>query len=377
MYSPYPPPNDGSGSGPFGTAAPPAVGSGPFPPSFPPTAQVSFGSSGVGHRALPQSGTMPVKRKGKGGLAKDIGIGVGIAALVLGLFAAGKYFLLGEDPGPNEALADTGTLAVVIDGEEPADVLVDGEKVGVVDGAETLKLELEPRGYQVEVQREGGPACDKQVELEASQVEVVRCTFDEKADEPATLVLEGITEDHHVFLDDEEVSPEVAREALKLEPGEEHVVRVELDGEVVDELTVSLEAGEGKTHELSSPETKEAEEDEEAKEEESEDKKSERASGARDRSARARASRRSAPEPERDDDPAVGWLIAYTTPWARVHIDGEDTGKSTPIPKNSKISLEPGRHKVTFVVGDERFSYPITITAGKVKKLVRDLQVER
>jgi hypothetical protein len=71
----------------------------------------------------------------------------------------------------------------------------------------------------------------------------------------------------------------------------------------------------------------------------------------------------------------MGYLIANSTPWARVMVDDQDTGKMTPIVARSKIALQPGRHTVTFVVGKKKFSYPVTIEAGKDTRLIKQLPV--
>jgi hypothetical protein len=70
-----------------------------------------------------------------------------------------------------------------------------------------------------------------------------------------------------------------------------------------------------------------------------------------------------------------GYLVAYTTPWAKVVIDGKDSGKMTPIAPRAKIALPPGKHKVTFVVGRENWSYIVTIKAGETSKITKDLPV--
>ncbi|HSD85962.1 MAG TPA: hypothetical protein VLB44_00550 [Kofleriaceae bacterium] len=76
-----------------------------------------------------------------------------------------------------------------------------------------------------------------------------------------------------------------------------------------------------------------------------------------------------------DEDPngAKGYLELSTKPAAKVFIDGVDTGLTTPI-KGHAIPLTPGKHKVTFVIGDDRFAYFVVIQAGKTEKLSKDLQ---
>ena len=68
-----------------------------------------------------------------------------------------------------------------------------------------------------------------------------------------------------------------------------------------------------------------------------------------------------------------GTFTAFTKPFARVFIDGKDTGKMTPISPRSAISLSPGPHKVTFVVGDQRHEFRVVIESGKNKNLVKVL----
>ena len=63
-------------------------------------------------------------------------------------------------------------------------------------------------------------------------------------------------------------------------------------------------------------------------------------------------------------------------PWAKVLVDGKDTGKTTPVAPRQKIPLKPGRHKITFVVEGKEFSFPITISAGQVTRLIKKLSVE-
>jgi hypothetical protein len=79
---------------------------------------------------------------------------------------------------------------------------------------------------------------------------------------------------------------------------------------------------------------------------------------------------------ETSPDGDVGYLIANTTPYAKVFIDNKDTGKMTPIAPRAKIGLKAGKHTVTFVIGDKKFSYPIQIEAGKDHRLIKTLPVE-
>jgi serine/threonine protein kinase len=68
-----------------------------------------------------------------------------------------------------------------------------------------------------------------------------------------------------------------------------------------------------------------------------------------------------------------GFLIANTQPWAKVIIDGKDTGKMTPIAPRSKISLKPGKHIITFVADGKKFNFDIVIKPGEDLRLMKQL----
>jgi hypothetical protein len=71
----------------------------------------------------------------------------------------------------------------------------------------------------------------------------------------------------------------------------------------------------------------------------------------------------------------MGFLAVSSRPWARVFVDGKDTGRNTPIPPNSALSLKAGTHKVVLEVGKKRFTFTVTIKPGETSKLVQVLPV--
>ena len=64
-------------------------------------------------------------------------------------------------------------------------------------------------------------------------------------------------------------------------------------------------------------------------------------------------------------------------PWARVWIDGRDTGRNTPIPAGAPLVLAPGSHRVTLYVNERRFDFRVTVTAGETAKLIQNLPITR
>jgi hypothetical protein len=73
-----------------------------------------------------------------------------------------------------------------------------------------------------------------------------------------------------------------------------------------------------------------------------------------------------------------GYLVVYSTPFARIIVDGVDTKRTTPISARAHLVLAPGKHTLTFVVKtagiEDRYSYSIVIEAGKTTKITKDLQ---
>jgi hypothetical protein len=69
-----------------------------------------------------------------------------------------------------------------------------------------------------------------------------------------------------------------------------------------------------------------------------------------------------------------GYLIANTKPWARVIIDGKDTGQWTPIVGKRKLSLSAGSHKITFKTKDGKtLTVNVNIKAGQTTKVIKQI----
>jgi hypothetical protein len=87
-----------------------------------------------------------------------------------------------------------------------------------------------------------------------------------------------------------------------------------------------------------------------------------------------------APEPAPEPAPpdpyaanAVGYLRIASTPPARIFVDGADTGLRTPI-RGDKLPLAAGRHKVTFLVGDSKYTFSVRIKAGETLNLTKTFE---
>jgi hypothetical protein len=325
--------------------------------------------------------------------SRDIAIGCAIAALVVAAFVSAKFLVFGDEPRAEAEAAPTGTIAVVVRDAQPAEVQVDGKPVGTIRDRQPLTLSSLPPGrHKVLVTREGAPSCEQTVELASRQAKVVECSFP-KADSHGRLVLIGLEPNHRVFVDDQEVPREQAREPLDLTPGVEHMVQVKTGAAspaVVEEFTIELEPGQEERRELkgaggkdrqsrsrgSSSRRGDDDDDEDVDADDSDDEIDAEEESAPERRPRPRPGATPAPaaadalQPETEEP---GSFTAYTQPFARVFIDGKDTGKMTPIAPRSAISVTPGTHVVTFVVGDQKYDFRITVAAGERTNLVKTL----
>jgi hypothetical protein len=73
------------------------------------------------------------------------------------------------------------------------------------------------------------------------------------------------------------------------------------------------------------------------------------------------------------DEDGEGYLQLNSKPAAKVFIDGVDTGLTTPV-SGKQLKLPAGRHKVTFLIGTDRFTYPVLIVDGQTETMTKDLQ---
>jgi hypothetical protein len=72
-------------------------------------------------------------------------------------------------------------------------------------------------------------------------------------------------------------------------------------------------------------------------------------------------------------DATKGYLQVYSKPTAHILVDGKETNLKTPISGHT-LPLTAGKHKITFVIGDDRFTYPVIVKAGATETMSKDLQ---
>jgi hypothetical protein len=78
-------------------------------------------------------------------------------------------------------------------------------------------------------------------------------------------------------------------------------------------------------------------------------------------------------EPPTPKAKGKGFLVIASKPWARVLVDGKDTGRNTPIPPSNPLALPAGNHEITLEVKSKRFNFTVTIRADETHRLIKTL----
>ncbi|HSN30472.1 MAG TPA: PEGA domain-containing protein [Kofleriaceae bacterium] len=66
----------------------------------------------------------------------------------------------------------------------------------------------------------------------------------------------------------------------------------------------------------------------------------------------------------------MGRVRIDSVPPAMILLDGTDLGRRTP----DIVTTQPGKHKVTYVIGHDRYTFPVTVNAGETETLSKTLQ---
>nr|HEX4313690.1 protein kinase [Kofleriaceae bacterium] len=66
-----------------------------------------------------------------------------------------------------------------------------------------------------------------------------------------------------------------------------------------------------------------------------------------------------------------GYLVVTCKPPAKISVDGAATGLTTPI-GGKTLPLPAGKHKITFSIGEDKYSFWVTINAGQTTPITKD-----
>ena len=421
-----------SGDAPPGYGGQPPYGSNPpYPPQQP---QQPYGypgaPSGPQYAATPMA-SMPgfdtggapppvdvtARRRKKPSLAKDVMIGVAIAAVVLGAFAVVKFVVLADKKtASTTAAVAAATLDVTVTegsgGSGPAEVFVDGASRGLTAGGKLALADLAAGKHDVKIVRAGSLPCESAIELTAGVATPVPCEL--KADPAATAATAPIDAGVEASPDAAEVPADAAVAVVA------DAAPPPIDATLVAVVDDDDRAGSGssKPSGSGSGSSKPSGSGSGSSKPSGSGSGSAKPTGSGSGSGSGKGpsgridlggsgsgsakptgsgsgsskptgsgsgsskptgsgSGSSKPSGGSSDVAAgEGYLIAYTTPFASISVDGTARG-TTPITPRQKIALSPGIHKVLFKVGSDSWVFRVKIEAGKTTTLSKDLPVKQ
>lgn len=374
------------------------------------------GMAPIGHYARPVGASLPAPGR-RAPLprprraTRDVLIGVSLALAMVSAFVAVKQIFFQSEA---VSQAPRATLVVLVGDKKAAEVYLGDQRVGTVPMGEALTVDaLEPGSYAIRVAREGAVACEATITVDAERVKVFNCDFADGL--PARLLLEDLRPADIVVVDGKMVPASSLEGGLALAAGRAHSIAVTRDGDLIDEFDLTLSGQEQFRHKVRPARSDAGLDDEEEVFEMSPNPVESGAASARSgsetssgnatpvRGTGALLGLETSESPEQKSKPRVvagalqepeladsndskprnvvakapaathGYLTAWTRPWARVYVDGKDTGKVTPIAPAARIKLRPGNHKVSFKVGSKMHDFSVTIEAGEETKLAKIL----
>jgi hypothetical protein len=314
--------------------------------------QMGYGSQPQAVAAAPAVTDSRANKK-KSTLVRDILIGVAIAAIALGGILAVKMFVLdsGDDGGDGSGAAALATIRLSLPAGVSADLYVDGKKIAVVGDKQEVPLTAGHR--KIKLQSLTG-RCETEVELTAGQTTPLNCQLagggSAATPTPGSAAI-GIT-------------PPTGSGGGGGGTGSGGMAMVGSGNGAGSASAVKTPgtgsgAPSGKLPEtLKTPGTGSATRPEPPR-----------------NPGNGSATHTTPKNPLPPEVPAgdTGFLTLTSKPPAKIFVDGTATGLTTPVGGN-KLKLAAGKHKITFEVGGDKYTYPVTIRPGETASLNKDLQ---
>ncbi|HUS27043.1 MAG TPA: protein kinase [Kofleriaceae bacterium] len=394
---------------------------------YPGMPQGMYGSGPM--NAMNQSGATPIDQLGgatpmpnegkKSTLVRDIAIGVGIAALVLVGFLVVKMFVLDKDTtAGNGSAAPVSKLANVkikMPAGMTAEMEVDGSRVATVENGR--EIALSPGKKHIKLTGKDGLTCDDpKVDLEAGKTALLVCGFGQDqgsaavpnagsattdttgAGSATTQVAQGgttgtTTTDTKTDVKTTTDTKTDAKADTKTDTktGTHDVTTTKTDTKTDAKTDTKTGTGTGTGSAATSTTKTDAKTGTTGTTTKTDTKtgtgttatKTDAKTGTGTSTTATKTGTgttgttgtdtKTDTKTEAKGDPNKGYLQVFSKPNAKILVDGVDTNLKTPISGHS-LSLAPGKHKITFVIGDDRFTYPVMIKAGQTEQMSKDLQ---
>jgi len=412
-------PNYSGGYPPPGTLPPGYYGANPSQPQmqgyqqgygsqpqlpYPSDSQNPYGSNpyAAGPAAAVESQQLApvVEGRKKSSIGRDVAIGVAIAAVVLGGFLAVKFLVLDSETAKPAAGSGSGiaTIEVSMPPNINADLFLDGSKEKVAVVANGQKIPVTAGQRKVRIVAPNGQFCDQEIKLPPSKTTIVECPLlrggpgpgsagsasgsgsaGSAAGSAAASTIDVVMPPNikgDLFIDGTKFGSVGAGQKVPTTAGK-HKLRL-VAGTAVCEQELELAAT--KTTTLDCKQLKTSKPADKAmtptdKPDKPTDKPIDKTVKPTDKRPKP-ADKMPVEENPADKAASIGekgYLNVYSKPSAKISIDGKDTGFSTPI-SGRTLPLLPGKHKVTFTIGGDRFTFSVTIKSGSTETLSKDLQ---
>lgn len=323
-------------------------------------------TTGRGAAAIDPQGPKPEGRK-KSSLGRDIAIGVVIAIVVLGGFLAVKFLILDKDDGPAPAPttpSKIATLKISLPGSTDlkATLFVDDKEIGSFgDKGETM---INAGTHKVKLVH-GDEQCERELTLEGGKSAVFDCVM-AKSNLGSAATGSGSATAETPAGSGSAVSPSAGSGSGSGSGSATQVAAT--DPPKTDDKTTKTDPPKTDPPKTDPPKTDPPKKDPPPK---TDPKKDPPKTDPKKDKLPFEDKKPPPPPPAGDKD--KGFLEVYSTKKAKILVDGVDTGLSTPI-SGKVLSLTPGRHKITFIVGEDRFTFPVTIKAGATETMRKELQ---
>lgn len=289
-------------------------------------------------------------------LVRDIAIGVLIAALVLGGFILVKKLVLDKgdsDAGPVSKLA---TIHLKMTPGVSATMYVDGNRFATVGDGQDFSVQAGAR--TIKIVGPNGAHCDEQVDLPAGNTRTLVCTMPAIGTGSADTAAAGSAPSAGSAAPSAGSAASSAGSASAGSAATGSAAEPTKTGAQPAATTPAIATTDksDKTEKsTTSTATVHTETHAEVRHETHETKSSD--SVAETKSA----------------DATKGYIQLSSKPSARILVDGVATGLSTPVTGHA-LPLAAGHHKITFMIGNDRFTYPVMIKAGETATMNKNLE---
>jgi hypothetical protein len=318
----------------------------------------------------------PEVTKKKSSIGRDVAIGVAIAGLVLGGFLAVKFLILDSDSGTGASNgtptpSSIATIRLSLPKGVAADLYVDDKKIATVSDGQEIPVSAGSR--KVKLLGPSNAKCEQKLDLPGGKTTPVECGLKPGPETPSSGSASGSADGSASGSgagSAKAAAGSGAGSATPVKPDPTKPDPTKPDPTKPDPKVTTTKPDITKPDTSVKPNDKTTTTTTTTKPDDKTTKTTTKPGDKTTKTTTKPGDKTNKPD-KSNADKTTGYLTVSSKPSARISIDGVDTGMSTPT---GKISLSPGRHKVTFTVGDDKFTFAVNIKAGETLPMSKALQ---